>query len=51
MTEVLYTKQHIYNERPILDPEDFRKMLEEAKLSLKGFFNQLVVETNSQAKS
>jgi len=51
MAEVLYTRQRVYNERPILDPEDFKKMLEEAELLLKGFFSQLVAETNPQAKS
>ena len=51
MAGVLYTRQRVYNERPILDPEDFKKMLEEAELSLKGFFSQLVARTNPQAKS
>jgi len=51
MAGVLYTRQRVYNERPILDPEDFKKMLEEAEPSLKGFFSQLVAGTNPQAKS
>jgi hypothetical protein len=51
MAGVLYTRQRVYNERPILDPEEFTKMLEEAEPSLKGFFNQLVAGTNPQAKN
>ena len=41
----------MYNERPILDPEEFVRMLEEAEPSLKGFFGQLVAGTNPQAKN
>jgi len=51
MLGVLYTRQHVYHEKPILNPEEFKKMLEKAEPSLKGFFDQLVAETNSQAKS
>lgn len=51
MAGVLYTRQHVYNERPILDPEKFKQMLENAEPSLRGFFDQLVARTNPQAKS
>jgi len=48
---VLYTRQRVYHEKPIFDLEEFKKMLEKAKPLLKGFFDQLVAETNPQAKS
>jgi hypothetical protein len=48
---VLYTRQRVYNEKPILDPEEFKKILEESEPSLRGFFDQLVAGTNPQAKS
>ncbi|CAG8663745.1 812_t:CDS:2, partial [Ambispora gerdemannii] len=51
MAGVLYTRQRVYNERPILDPKEFKKMLEEAEPSLKGFFDQLVAGTNPQVKN
>ncbi len=51
MAGVLYTRQRVYNESLILDPEEFTKMLEEAEPLLKGFFNQLVVRTNPQTKN
>ncbi|RIB07071.1 hypothetical protein C2G38_2147748 [Gigaspora rosea] len=51
MAWVLYTRQRSYSERPILDPEEFKKMLEESEPSLKGFFDQLVAGTNPQTKS
>src|SRR5438067_9331294 len=51
MVGVLYTRQRVYNERPIFDPEEFKKMLEEAEPSLKGFFDQLVAGTNTRAKN
>ncbi|CAG8574560.1 25996_t:CDS:2 [Gigaspora rosea] len=36
MTGVLYTRQRIFNEKPILDPKEFKKMLEKAELLLKA---------------
>jgi len=51
MAGVLYMRQCMYNERPVLDPEEFKRMLEEAEPSLKGFFDQLVAGTNPQTKS
>ena len=36
---------------PILDPDEFKGMLESAEPSLKGFFDQLYFGTNPQAKS
>jgi len=41
----------VYNEKPILDPEEFKKMLEGNEPALKGFFDQLVAGTNPKAKS
>ena len=51
MAGVLYTRRRVYNEKPILDPEEFKKMLEEAEPSLKWFFDQLVAGTNPKTKS
>jgi len=51
MAGVLYTRQRSLNEKPILDPDEFKKMLEESVPALKGFFNQLVSGTNPQTKS
>ncbi|RIB23520.1 hypothetical protein C2G38_2171016 [Gigaspora rosea] len=35
MAGVLYTRQRVYNERPILNPDKFKKMLENSELLLK----------------
>ena len=51
MLGVLYIRQRVYHEKPILNLEEFKKMLEKAEPSLKGFFDQLVAGTNPQAKS
>lgn len=51
MAGVLYTRQRSLNEKPILDPDEFKKMLEESEPALKGFFDQLVSGTNPQTKS
>jgi len=51
MLGVLYIRQRVYHEKPILNLEEFKKMLEKAESSLKGFFDQLVARTNPQAKS
>ena len=42
MAGILYTRQRAYREKPIFDPEEFKKMLEEAEPLLKSFFDQLV---------
>ncbi len=51
MSGVLYTRQRVFNEKTILDPEDFKNMLEKAELSLNSFFDQLVARINPQAKN
>jgi len=51
MSGVLYTRQRVFNKKPILDPEDFKNMLEKAEPSLNSFFDQLVARTNPQAKN
>ncbi|RIB18484.1 hypothetical protein C2G38_2184463, partial [Gigaspora rosea] len=51
MAGVLYTRQHVYNEKPIFNPDEFKKILEESEPLLRGFFDQLVAGTNPQAKS
>jgi len=38
MTTVLYNKRQ---DGPILDPDEFNKMLEDTDPSLKGFFNEV----------
>ncbi|CAG8615864.1 12866_t:CDS:2, partial [Gigaspora rosea] len=47
MAEILYQRQHVYNERPMLDPDEFKKMLENAKPSLRDASgaSSLVIET------
>ena len=51
MAGVLYTKQRVNNEKPILEPDEFNRTLEEAEPALKGFFNQLYAGTNPRDKS
>lgn len=51
MAGVLFTKQRKECKDPILDPDEFKGMLESAEPSLKGFFDQLYLGTNPQAKS
>lgn len=50
MAGVLYMKQRVNNEKPILEPDEFNRMLEEAEPALKGFFNQLYAGTNPRDK-
>ena len=38
MAGILYIRQRVNNEKPILEPDEFNKMLEEAEPALKGFF-------------
>ncbi|CAG8695824.1 1493_t:CDS:2, partial [Gigaspora rosea] len=42
MAGVLYTRQHVYNERLILDPDEFKKMLENSEPLLKGLNNKFI---------
>jgi hypothetical protein len=49
MSNILYKKQHKDKEKPIYDPEKFKKMLEEEP-KLQGFFDELVDSTNPQKK-
>src|SRR3989440_9331532 len=51
MTGILYIRQRVNNEKPILEPEAFNRMLEEAEPELKGFFDQLYKGTNPGSKS
>jgi len=51
MAGVLYMRQRVNNEKPILEPDEFNKMLEEAEPALKGFFNQLYAGTNPKDKN
>ena len=51
MSNVLYKKQHKSEEKPIYDPDKFKKMLEEEEPKLQGFFDELIAGTNPQIKS
>jgi len=51
MAGVLYTRQRVYNEKPTFNPDEFKRMIEEAEPTLKGLFNQLYAGTNPRAKS
>lgn len=51
MSNVLYKKQHKDGERPIYDPDKFKKMLEEEEPKLQGFFDEFVAGTNFQQKN
>ena len=51
MSNVLYKKQRKDGEKPIYDPDEFKKMLEEEEPKLQVFFNELVASTNSQKKN
>ena len=46
-----WCKQRKECKDPILDPDEFKGMLESAEPSLKGFFDQSYLGTNPQAKS
>ena len=51
MAGILYVRQRINNETPILDPDEFKAMLENTEPSLKGFFDSLYAGTNPASKS
>ncbi|CAB4428113.1 unnamed protein product [Rhizophagus irregularis] len=51
LSNVLYKKQHKDGERPIYDPDKFKKMLEEEEPKLQGFFDEFVAGTNFQQKN
>ncbi len=51
MSGVLYRKQHKDGEKPIYDPDEFKKMLEEEEPKLQGFFEELIASTNPQKKN
>jgi len=51
MSSVLYKKQRKDNEKPIYDPDEFKKMLEREEPKLQGFFDKLITSTNSQKKN
>ena len=46
MSNVLYKKQRKDGEKPIYDSDKFKKMLEEEKPKLQGFFDELISSTN-----
>ena len=41
MAGVLYIRQRINKESPVLEPDEFKAMLENTEPSLKGFFDSL----------
>ena len=51
MSSVLYKKQRKDDEKPIYDPDEFKKMLEREEPKLQGFFDELIASTNSQKKN
>jgi hypothetical protein len=51
MSSVLYKKQRKDEGKPIYDPDEFKKMLEEEEPKLQGFFDELVASTNPQKKN
>jgi len=51
MSNVLYKKQRKDGEKPIYDPDEFKKMLEEEEPKLQGFFDELISSTNPQMKN
>ena len=51
MAGVLYTRQRVYNEKPMFNPDEFKRMIEEAEPTLKGLFDRLYAGTNPRAKS
>ncbi len=51
ISNILYKKQCKDKEKPIYDPNEFRKMLEKEELKLQEFFNELIAGTNPQKKN
>ena len=51
MSNALYKKQRKNEEKPIYDPNEFKRMLEAEELKLQGFFDELIASTNPQMKS
>ena len=51
MSNVLYKRQHKDSEKPIYDPDEFKKMLEREESKLQGFFDEFVASTNPQKKN
>ena len=51
MSNILYKKQCKDGEKPIYDPDEFKKMLEEEEPKLQGFFDELISSTNPQMKN
>ncbi|RGB39146.1 hypothetical protein C1646_754809 [Rhizophagus diaphanus] len=56
--EILYHETYeeleqikLNSERPIYDPDKFKKMLEEEEPKLQGFFDEFVSDTNFQQKN
>jgi hypothetical protein len=51
MSNILYKKQHKDGEKPIYDPDEFKKMLEKEEPKLQGFFDEFVTSTNPEKKN
>jgi len=50
MAGILYIRQRINKESPILEPDEFKAMLENTEPLLKGFFDSLYAGTNPASK-
>jgi hypothetical protein len=51
MSSILYKKQHKDGEKPIYDPDEFKKMLEKEEPKLQGFFDEFIANTNLKKKN
>jgi hypothetical protein len=51
MSSILYKKQHKDDEKPIYDPDEFKKMLEKEELKLQWFFDEFISSTNPEKKN
>lgn len=51
MSNVLYKKQHKDGEKPVYDPDEFKKMIEKEEPKLQGFFDEIFTSTNPQKKN
>ena len=51
MSNVLYKKQHKDSEKPVYDPDEFKKMIEKEEPKLQGFFDEFFNSTNPQKKN
>lgn len=51
MSNILCKKQHKDSEKPVYDPDEFKKMLEKEEQKLQGFFDEFIASTNPKKKS